>query len=77
MRLGCLQGRNRLEFTSDLEFQMQSRFRGQIRELSVQRQPGGWILRGQSRTFYAKQMAQHAVMQATDEPILANDIEVH
>jgi hypothetical protein len=77
MRLGCLQGRNRLEFLGDLEFQMQSRFRGQIRELSVQRQPGGWILRGQCRTFYAKQMAQHAVMQATDEPILANEIEVH
>jgi len=36
----------------------------------------GLILRGRSRTYYVKQLAQQLVMQATDLPILANRIEV-
>jgi hypothetical protein len=36
----------------------------------------GVILRGRSRTFYEKQLAQHALMQITRLPILANEIEV-
>jgi hypothetical protein len=34
------------------------------------------VLRGRARTYYAKQLAQHAVMQATALPILRNEIEV-
>jgi osmotically-inducible protein OsmY len=37
---------------------------------------GGVILRGQARTFYAKQLAQHAAMDITGLPVLANEIEV-
>jgi len=33
-------------------------------------------LRGQVHTYYAKQLAQHAVMETTGLPILANEIEV-
>jgi len=33
-------------------------------------------LRGRAKTYYAKQLAQHAVMEATDLPVLANEIEV-
>jgi hypothetical protein len=34
------------------------------------------ILRGRAPTYYAKQLAQQAVMDATSLPILANEIEV-
>jgi hypothetical protein len=33
-------------------------------------------LRGRARTYYAKQLAQHAVMQVTEYLIQANEIEV-
>ena len=39
-------------------------------------QDNGLILQGYAFTYYAKQLAQHAIMQATRLPILANDIEV-
>jgi hypothetical protein len=36
----------------------------------------GLVLTGQASTYYAKQLAQHAVMEATALPILANEIDV-
>ena len=36
----------------------------------------GLVLQGRCHTYYAKQLAQHCVMELTDLPILANDIEV-
>jgi len=36
----------------------------------------GLILKGHSHSYYAKQLAQQAVMEATEMPILSNDIEV-
>jgi hypothetical protein len=33
------------------------------------------VLEGHAQTYYVKQLAQHAVMEA-DLPIIANDIEV-
>jgi len=36
----------------------------------------GLVLQGRADTFYAKQLAQHAVMNATGLPILANEIRV-
>jgi hypothetical protein len=36
----------------------------------------GLVLRGHARTYYAKQLAQHAVMEFTKLPIRANEIEV-
>jgi hypothetical protein len=36
----------------------------------------GVILQGSALTYYAKQLAQHAIMVAIQLPILANDIEV-
>ena len=38
---------------------------------------GGIVLRGFTRTYYLKQLAQQAVMNLTDLPILANEIEVY
>jgi len=36
----------------------------------------GLVLRGRAQTYYAKQLAQHAVVEAAGLPILANEIEV-
>lgn len=48
----------------------------QVRNLQVLGQENGLTLRGRCRTHYAKQLVQHAVMEATQMPILANEIEV-
>jgi hypothetical protein len=36
----------------------------------------GVILQGNTGTYYAKQLAQHTIMEVTSLPILANEIEV-
>jgi hypothetical protein len=60
-----------------LETQVQSRLNGQVRNFRLVVRGSGLILTGQARTYYARQLAQHAVMEATALPILANEIEVH
>ena len=52
------------------------RLYGRVRDFRLRLQDNGLILQGSALTYYAKQLAQHAVMQATRLPILANDIEV-
>jgi hypothetical protein len=60
----------------ELEAHVQSRIGGQVRRLRLDWCDGGLVLRGHSMTYYAKQLAQHAVMSATDLPIHANEIDV-
>jgi len=59
-----------------LEARVQCRLSGRVRDLQVLGRDNGLVLKGHSRTYYAKQLAQHAVMEATELPILANEIEV-
>jgi hypothetical protein len=59
-----------------LEAQVQCLLHGRIRHLRLQVCDTGLILRGSAPTYYVKQLAQHAVMKATNYPIAANDIEV-
>jgi hypothetical protein len=59
-----------------LETLLQWRLRGRVRDFRLEVVGGGLVLRGQARTYYSKQLAQHAVMGATDVPIWANEIEV-
>ena len=61
---------------TELEAHIQCRLGGRISEFRVVVADKGLILRGHARTYYAKQLAQHAVMEATALPILANEIEV-
>jgi hypothetical protein len=61
---------------TELETQVQCRLTGQIREFRLMVVDKGLILRGHAHTYYAKQLAQHAVMEATGLPIVANEIEV-
>jgi hypothetical protein len=52
------------------------RLSSRVLDLCLAWRGGGLILRGRAATYYAKQLAQHAVMAATTAPILANEIEV-
>jgi hypothetical protein len=61
---------------TELQARLQGRLRGQIREFQLVFVDRRLILRGRAHTYYAKQLAQHAVMEATELPILANEIEV-
>src|SRR5581483_3885346 len=54
----------------------QSRLGGQVRDLRLLLKDNGLVLRGRARTYYAKQLAQHAVMRVTEQRIWANEIEV-
>jgi hypothetical protein len=55
----------------ELEAHVQCRLSGGIRNLHVVRRDRGLVLQGHSLTYYAKQLAQYAVMEASDLPILA------
>jgi hypothetical protein len=55
---------------------LESRLRGRVHDFRLLLRDRGLVLQGHARTYYAKQIAQHAVMEATPLPILANEIEV-
>jgi hypothetical protein len=59
-----------------LEARVQSRLNGRVHNFRLVCRERGLVLTGQARTYYAKQLAQHAVMEATTLPIMANDIDV-
>jgi len=60
-----------------LESHITRRSRGQIRDLHVSLVGGRIVLRGRSRTYHAKQLAQEAVLDVTGgTPALINEIVV-
>jgi hypothetical protein len=59
-----------------LELLVQRRLGSRVRDLRVLVRKDGVILQGRAGTYHAKQLAQHAAMELTTLPILANDIEV-
>jgi hypothetical protein len=65
-----------LEKETRLETHIQARLGSRVRYLRVVCRNNGVILQGSADTYYAKQLAQHSVMEITDLPILANEIEV-
>lgn len=52
------------------------RLHGRLRDFRLRVRSRGLILQGSARSYYVKQLAQHAVMEATQLPIAANEIEV-
>jgi hypothetical protein len=52
------------------------KLRGRVAGLRIEPCGAGVVLRGTARSFYAKQLAQHAVMNGVRLPIVRNDIEV-
>jgi uncharacterized protein YcaQ len=59
-----------------VEAHVQRRLGGQVNDLRVVVRGEGLVLQGRTRTYHAKQLAQHAVMEITGLPILANEIQV-
>jgi hypothetical protein len=53
-----------------------ARLGGRIHNLRLLLREDGLILQGRVGTYYAKQLAQHAVMKVTEYRIQANEIEV-
>jgi hypothetical protein len=49
---------------------------GLIRDLRVNVLAGEVVLTGRAATYYAKQLATHAALDACDDLTLTNDIEV-
>lgn len=64
------------EVIDNLEGNVRRRLNGRVRDFRLLLQDNGLILQGFAFTYYAKQLAQHTIMQATRLPILANEIEV-
>jgi hypothetical protein len=64
------------EGLSLLEEHLRSLLLGRVQALQLLVRDDGLVLRGYARTYYAKQLAQHAVMEKTTLPIRANEIEV-
>jgi hypothetical protein len=59
-----------------LKTHLQRLLHGKVQSFQVFRADRGIVLRGHARTYYAKQVAQHAVMEAADFPVITNEIEV-
>ena len=55
---------------------VQGQLRGLVRDFCLRHRGEGLVLQGHAHTYHAKQLAQHAVMNATSRPIVANEIEV-
>jgi hypothetical protein len=61
---------------ADVEAHVQCLLGRRLRNFRVVVRDEGIVLRGQTSTYYAKQLAQQAVLEATLLPIFANDIDV-
>jgi hypothetical protein len=59
-----------------LEGHVHRRLSGRLRGFRLQVRGSGLILEGRAASYYAKQLAQRAIMEASPLPIAANDIEV-
>jgi hypothetical protein len=61
---------------TELEAHVQCRLGREVHNFLLVVTDDGLILRGHAHTYYAKQLAEQLVMEATALPILANEIEV-
>lgn len=61
---------------ASIERAVQQETRGGVRNLSVEIHPDGVFLKGRCRTYYLKQLAQHAAMAMPGGDRLTNQIEV-
>jgi hypothetical protein len=61
---------------AELQARVYWRLDRRVRDFRLEVGDKGLVLHGRAPTYYAKQLAQHAVMQTTRLPIMANEIEV-
>ena len=64
------------ETLTRIEEHVRGRLTGLVRDFQLLLRDGGLVLRGRVHTYHAKQLAQHAVMEASTVPIGANEINV-
>jgi hypothetical protein len=64
------------ETLARIEEHVRSRLAGLLRDFQLVFDDKGLVLRGHVTTYYAKQLAQHAVMAASRLPIRANELKV-
>lgn len=55
---------------------LKTRLGNPVSNFELSRRDDGLVLRGVVQTYYAKQMVQEVVMDASGQVVLANDIEV-
>jgi hypothetical protein len=61
---------------TELEEYVRCRLSGRVRDFQLTIRDCGLVLQGRAHTYYAKQLAQQAVMEVARVPILVNEIEV-
>ena len=61
---------------SELESRVRDRTSRRVRNLAVEIHPGRVVIRGQTATYYVKQLAQHGVQDLLPEVRLENTIVV-
>jgi osmotically-inducible protein OsmY len=61
---------------TQIEARMKCHLGSQVRHLRLVVRDNGLVLQGRARSYYAKQAAQHAAMEMTGLPVVANEIEV-
>ena len=64
------------ETLAELEELVRLRWGGRVREFRLSIRDAGLVLRGRAKSHHAKQLAQYALMDMTQAPITANEIEV-
>jgi hypothetical protein len=64
------------ETLARIEEHVRCRLTGLLRDFQLVFRDKGLVLHGHVHTYYAKQLAQHAVMEASSLPIRANEMEV-
>ena len=64
------------ETLARVEERVRQRLRGLVRDFHLVFREQGLVLHGHVHTYYAKQLTQHAVMEVSSLPILANEMEV-
>jgi hypothetical protein len=64
------------ETLARIEEHVRSRLAGLLWDFRLVFRDNGLVLRGRAHTYYAKQLAQHVVMEASSLPIHTNELEV-
>jgi hypothetical protein len=59
-----------------LEDLIRHRLRGRLFDFRLELRENALVLQGRARARYIKQLAQHAIMEASELQIVANEIEV-
>ena len=64
------------DLAEKIELAVQTRTGGRIRGLQVRVEDGGIVISGRAPTYYTKQLVTHAAMEAGDELLVTNQVEV-